>query len=111
MVILGVDDGKQQIMNRLAIKTMGPMYFHFPKDEEPPLDRRGYDDLYFKGLISEHKKIVKRHGAFHEIWVTTAGVRNEPVDLRNYNLACMKSLNVDWEKLKNMGNTATNASK
>ena len=111
LVILGVDDGKQQIMNRLAIKTMGPMYFHFPKDEEPPLDRRGYDELYFKGLISEHKKIVKRHGAFHEIWVTTAGVRNEPVDLRNYNLACMKSLNVDWEKLKNMGNAATNASK
>ena len=99
LVILGVNDGKQQIMNALAVEVPGPKYAHFPQDEEAPLDHRGYDDLYFKGIISERKKMVKRGGIIKEIWDPTKGVRNEPLDLRNYNLACMKSLNIDWDKL------------
>ena len=93
LVMLGVDDGKQQIMNRLAIEEPGPQYFHFPKNDDA-----GYDDLYFKGIISEHKKQVIRGGQIKEIWETTTGIRNEPLDLRVYNLACMKSLNIDWKK-------------
>ena len=93
LVMLGVDDGKQQVMNRLAIEEPGPQYFHFPKNDDT-----GYDDLYFKGIISEHKKQVIRGGQIKEIWETTTGIRNEPLDLRVYNLACMKSLNIDWKK-------------
>lgn len=98
LVMLGVDDGKQQIMNRLAIEEPGAKYFHFPLDEEF-LGTRGYDELYFKGIISEHKKKVKRKGVIHEIWEPTAGVRNEPLDLRVYNLACMNSIHPDWDRL------------
>ena len=98
LVMLGVDDGKQQVINRLAIDEPGAKYFHFPLDEEF-LGTRGYDELYFKGIISEHKKKVKRKGVIHEIWEPTAGVRNEPLDLRVYNLACMNSIHPDWDRL------------
>ncbi len=100
LVILGVNDGKQQIMNALAVEAPGPRYAHFPKDEEAPLNHRGYDDLYFKGIISEHKMRIKRNGIIKEIWDPTQGVRNEPLDLRNYNLACLQSLEIDWDKLE-----------
>lgn len=110
LVMLGVDDGKQQVMNRLAIEEPGAKYFHFPLDEEF-LGTRGYDELYFKGIISEHKKKVKRKGVIHEIWEPTAGVRNEPLDLRVYNLACMNSIHPDWDRLaevvKGGGHSAT----
>lgn len=105
LILLGVDDGKQQIMDRLSINSPGPLYFHFPQDEGiKELSNRGYDDLYFKGIISEHKKVYKRNGVLREVWETTKNVRNEPLDLRNYNLACMKSLKPDWDKLEMLVN-------
>lgn len=105
LILLGVDDGKQQIMDRLSIDSPGPLYFHFPQDEGiKELSNRGYDDLYFKGIISEHKKVYKRNGVLREVWETTKNVRNEPLDLRNYNLTCMKSLKPDWGKLEMLVN-------
>ena len=106
LCMLGVDDGKQQVMNRLAIGTRGAQFFHFPKDEEglSYLSHRGYDDLYFKGLISEHKKTIKKSGQIREIWEPTVGVRNEPLDLRVYNLACRESCRPDWDKLESLIN-------
>lgn len=105
LILLGVDDGKQQIMDRLSIDSPGPLYFHFPQDEGiKELSDRGYNDLYFKGIISEHKKVYKRNGVLREVWETTKNVRNEPLDLRNYNLACMKSLKPDWVKLEMLVN-------
>jgi len=100
LMILGVDDGKQQVMNRLAIEAPGPSYFHFPLDGDVGLEYRGYDQLYFKGIISEHKRKVKKNGVLHTVWETTAGVRNEPLDLRVYNLAAMQSCKPDWERLQ-----------
>ena len=98
--LLGVDGGKQEIMNCLAVSEPGPRYFHFPLDEpELGLESRGYDDVYFKGIISEHKKTVKKNGIIRQVWETTQGVRNEPLDLRVYNLAAMKSCHFDWNRL------------
>lgn len=101
LVMLGVDDGKQQVMNCLAIENAGEKYFHFPLDEEINGKKwqRGYDELYFKGIISEHKKIVKKGGRLHTVWEVQGKTRNEPLDLRVYNLACMKSLHADWAQL------------
>lgn len=97
VILLGVDDGKQQVMDRLSIADPGNKYFHFPAD-----DNRGYTQLYFKGLISEEKRAVKRNGQVREVWQTVAkGIRNEPLDLRVYNLAAMQSLKPDWERLYN----------
>lgn len=91
--MLGVNDGKQYIIQRLKdVTAPGPEYSHFPDD-----DRRGYDKAYFKGLLSEQleKKIVK--GRLVQVWKNIAAdKRNEPIDLQIYNLACLRAINPDW---------------
>lgn len=103
LVMLGVDDGKQMVMNRLAIEEKGPRYFHFPLDGDKAMPVRGYDQLYFKGIIAEQKKIVKRGGQIREVWEQIdKTIRNEPLDLRVYNLAAMQSCHPDWEKIQTL---------
>ena len=43
---IGVDAGKQIIMDNLKVQTPGPKYCHFPKRDD-------YGPAYFKGLLSE----------------------------------------------------------
>ena len=91
MQYLGVNDGKQQVMTRLGIEKPGQFYFHFPVDDKH-MGNRGYDQLYFKGIISEQRKTVFRGGVAQIIWrPIKRDIRNEPLDLRVYNLACWKS--------------------
>ena len=88
---LGVNDGKQQVMTRLGLEKPGERYFHFPMDDKH-LGKRGYDQLYFKGFIAEQRKVVRRNGLVQVIWEPIKrDIRNEPLDLRVYNLACVKS--------------------
>lgn len=99
LTILGVNDGKQEVMSRLGIDTPGKMYFHFPHDDE--FLKRGYDSVYFKQLISEHKVIRKSGGLVHVTWEPIVDkARNESLDLRCYILAAMKSCigNIEPEK-------------
>lgn len=89
--ILGVNDGKQEVMSRLGISQAGAQYFHFPRDDEF-LGRRGYDAVYFKQLISEHKVFYKSGGIVQVRWETIEEkARNESLDIRVYALAALKS--------------------
>lgn len=98
--ILGVNDGKQQVMSRLGLQSVGPQYFHFPAEDSRLDFPRGYDEVYFKGLISEQKVIRRSGGIIYSTWEPiTKGTRNEPLDLRVYNLACVQSLRVNWREL------------
>ncbi len=94
LLLLGVSQGKQYIFQRLNDnKEHGPGFIHFPSNAG-----RGYDEVYFKGLLSEElqQKLVK--GRLESVWVNIAkDHRNEPLDLKNYNLAAMKSMNPDWD--------------
>ena len=103
--ILGVNDGKQQVLTRLGKEETGAQYFHFPFDDNV-LGVRGYDEIYFKGIISEQKKIRVRGGQIYVEWEPISReIRNEPLDLRVYNLACIQSLNVkpaQWRELAAM---------
>lgn len=97
LMMLGVSEGKQYVMQRLIdVTAAGPMYFHFPDDT-----RRGYDQLYFRGLISEKKQQKRVRGKLVWVWenVTKDG-RNEPLDLRVYGLACLYSINPNWKAYK-----------
>ncbi len=88
---LGVNDGKQQVMTRLGLEKPGPQFFHFPEDDKH-MGKRGYDQLYFKGIISEQRQVVQRGGMIQVVWQPIKrDIRNEPLDLRVYNLACWKS--------------------
>ena len=132
LVDIGVDSGKEHIMNRLTIKEPGPKYMHFALDVQDDgsadalikgilllkeqkkksiaeiankvgyvVRRRGYDDAYFRSLISEAKMPHKVKGRIVFQWeVVATDKRNEALDLTVYNLACMSSLQPDWEKLE-----------
>ena len=132
LVDIGVDSGKEHIMNRLTIKEPGPKYMHFALDAQDDgsadalikgililkeqkktniaeiynkvgyvVRRRGYDDAYFRSLISEAKLPHKVKGKIVFQWeVVSTDKRNEALDLTVYNLACMSSLQPDWEELE-----------
>ena len=87
---IGVDSGKQVIMDNLRVKTAGAKYSHFPRRDD-------YGAAYFKGLLSEHLvyKATKRQPW---VWEKIPGhERNEALDCRNYALAAFKALPVDLD--------------
>lgn len=94
--LLGVDSGKELLMARLDTKEPGPGYCHFPVNED-----RGYDETYIKGLSSEQRVIHFKDGRPVVKWVKkTGGIRNEPLDLRNYSTAAAEILRPDWDVLE-----------
>jgi len=87
---LGVDSGKQIIMDNLRVETPGPKYCHFPLRDD-------YGHAYFHGLLSEH---LVPEGKTHQRWVwekIPGHERNEPLDCRNYALAAFRVLPVDLD--------------
>ncbi|WP_333594127.1 phage terminase large subunit family protein [Anaerospora hongkongensis] len=122
LVLVGVDGGKQYIMDRLSIDTPGPKYMHFPMDNQQAellqgairktginipevLFMRGYDQIYFKGLIAEKLVPRKVKGKIIMQWENVAtDKRNEPLDLKVYNLACLHSINPNWDMYRKLIN-------
>ena len=92
---IGVDAGKETIVSNLKIDSEGPGYCHFPSEYE-----KGYGIDYFKGITSESLVIKTVNGVGKACWVKKSGVRNEPLDIRNYATAALRILNPNWESLK-----------
>ncbi len=100
---VGADTGKEAVYSRLALPNPGPGYCHWPL-------RSGYDDAYFKGLVSE-KRVRKVVGGQTKVVWKKIYSRNEPLDIRVLATAAMESMNIDWEGLaaeeaKTRGTTA-----
>ena len=86
---IGVDAGKAAIMANLRVMAPGPGYCHFPKRPDA-----GYDMRYFNGLLSERMEFNEKTRKY--MWVKIIGhERNEPLDIRNYNLAAFELLHKD----------------
>lgn len=99
LTILGVNDGKQEIFSRLKLEG-GDFAMVFPVDDEY-FTRRGYDEIYFKQLFSERQVLKRTSGVAYLAYEPLhKGIRNESLDLAVYNLACVKSLNLDWQELE-----------
>jgi phage terminase large subunit GpA-like protein len=90
---VGADTGKDVLFSRLALEKPGPGYCHFPVERG-----RGYDDEYFKGLVSEKRVTKIRAGRRFTQWTPTRA-RNEPLDVRVYATAAMELLAPDFAKL------------
>jgi phage terminase large subunit GpA-like protein len=90
--VLGVDQAKDVHYKRLAIKEPGPGYCHFPNIEPP------YDKKHFNGLTAE-KAILKtdKRGFTTKEWHKVQP-RNEPLDIRVYNIAARLSLGINMER-------------
>lgn len=88
---LGVDSGKQIIMDNLRVETPGTKYCHFPKRDD-------YGPAYFTGLLSE--RLVYNEKAKRNPWQwekIPGHERNEALDCRNYALAAFKALPVNLD--------------
>lgn len=90
LILLGVNDGKARVMSNLQIDQFGPNYCHFPQG-------RGYEKAYFEGLTAEKLETKVEKGTSYQTWVKIRP-RNEPFDLRVYNIACLELLNPNLEK-------------
>lgn len=88
---LGVDAGKQIIMDNLKVQSPGAKFCHFPRRDD-------YGDGYFKGLLSEHL-IYDPKKKKPWVWEKIPGhERNEALDCRNYALAAFKTLQVNLDE-------------
>ena len=92
--LIGVDAGKEGIMFEAGIKEPGPNYMHFPND-----NRSGYDQEYFRGLISERMTIHRRQGQNVIAWEKFYD-RNEPLDCRNYARAAYRYFNWHFDQIE-----------
>ena len=92
--IISVDEGKSGIMYEAGVDEPGPNYMHFPIDY-----RRGYDEEYFKGLISEQMVVHRRGGKTVIAW-EKVHERNEPLDCRNYARAAYRFFNWRFDDLE-----------
>lgn len=82
---IGVDSGKEVIMDNLRVQTPGAKYCHFPKRDD-------YGSGYFTGLLSE-VKVYDPNKKQPWQWKKIPGhERNEALDCRNYALAVFKAL-------------------
>ena len=98
-----MDTGKEKLFSRLEITEKGAGYCHFPKNPE-----RNYHELYMKGLNSEQLVTSMVNGRPKSKWVKKSGVRNEPLDLRNYATAAVELLHPNWESLEKKINAGIN---
>ena len=89
---LGVDSGKQLIMDNLAVQTHGSRYCHFPARDD-------YGEGFFHGLLSE--RLVYDEKKKHPWnWEKIPGhERNEALDCRNYALAALKALGANMDEI------------
>lgn len=89
---LGVDAGKQLIMDNLRVQAKGSKYSHFPRRDD-------YGSAYFKGLLSE-RLVYKPERRSPWIWEKIPGhERNEALDCRNYAMAAFKALPADLDAI------------
>lgn len=102
---INVDKGKELILSRIKIQFEGPGYCHFPIEQE-----KGYNEDFFKGLTSERRVMKYVKGVPRFEWKKKAGVRNEPLDLRNYATSALEILNPNLDSLaeKNMNGNVFN---
>lgn len=90
--MIGVDSGKEAILYATGVERVGPRYMHFPI--EP---KCGYDLEFFRGLISEKLRVIRRGGRNIMSWEKIYE-RNEPLDCRNYARAAYKFFNWNFDK-------------
>ena len=89
LYLVGVDDAKMNLYQMLKIEKPQGGYCHFPAS---------CDEQYFDMLTAEVPTIKLRKGFEVIEWVLPPNKRNEALDVRIYNIAARKSLNLNLAK-------------
>ncbi|WP_082628082.1 phage terminase large subunit family protein [Pseudohongiella spirulinae] len=84
LTLVGTENAKDLVYNRLAIKDIGPGYCHFPNRDDM------YNEAYFKMLTSENKRLDYSRGRPVYKYILPSGVRNEALDCRVGNLVALR---------------------
>ena len=94
---IGVNAAKADLLHgALKVLEPGPRYCHFSKHPDA-----GYDLDYFNGLLSEVLETKKERGVIRQVWKVLPGhERNEPLDMRNYSYAAVKSLDPNMDAIE-----------
>jgi phage terminase large subunit GpA-like protein len=86
--LVGVDDAKTMLYQRLARREPGPGFVHFPGHLERD---------YFRQLVSERVSISYRAGLAHREWVLMPGHRNEALDTAVGCMAARYRMRIDYD--------------
>ena len=93
---LGVTTIKGTLFSRLKVENRGAGYCHFPLDAKR--NHRGYDAVYFKGLVSERMVVKRVKGRDTITWEPRSpGIRNETLDTRVYATGALELFNPNFE--------------
>ena len=90
---IGVNAGKQKIVDNLRVQSPGANYCHFPLRDD-------YGKQFFKQLMSEHLAYVPKLKHPWQWQKIPGHERNEAFDIRNYNLAACEILSPDWDGIE-----------
>jgi phage terminase large subunit GpA-like protein len=90
---IGVNAGKQKIVDNLRVQSPGANYCHFPLRDD-------YGKQFFKQLMSEHLAYVPKLKHPWQWQKIPGHERNEAFDIRNYNLAACEILSPDWDAIE-----------
>lgn len=96
---IGVNAGKQKIVDNLRVQSPGANYCHFPLRDD-------YGNQFFKQLMSEHLAYVPKLKHPWQWQKIPGHERNEAFDIRNYNLAACEILSPDWDAIEQKLRTA-----
>lgn len=96
---IGVNAGKQKIVDNLRVQSPGANYCHFPLRDD-------YGKQFFKQLMSEHLAYVPKLKHPWQWQKISGHERNEAFDIRNYNLAACEILSPDWDAIEQKLRTA-----
>lgn len=96
---IGVNAGKQKIVDNLRVQSPGANYCHFPLRDD-------YGKQFFKQLMSEHLAYVPKLKHPWQWQKIPGHERNEAFDIRNYNLAACEILSPDWDAIEKKLRTA-----
>lgn len=96
---IGVNAGKQKIVDNLRVQSPGANYCHFPLRDD-------YGKQFFKQLMSEHLAYVPNLKHPWQWQKIPGHERNEAFDIRNYNLAACEILSPDWDAIEQKLRTA-----
>lgn len=90
LFLVGVDEAKLVISRRLAVKTPGPGYCHFPADRE---------EEWFQQITAEKLTLHYVKGFPVREWKKQDHARNEAFDCRVYAYAALKIMQPSFKRL------------
>ena len=91
LFMVGTHAAKDSLFARLRMAEPGAGYMHFSTN---------YTENYFEQLTAEKKTTKYQKGFPYQVYEKAPGARNEAIDLRVYNLACLRALNPDLQKIR-----------